>query len=129
MCMVRGNLGISGSPPLLSWNLFPSTIILYNQIYVSISHSSSHTHIPLSSDVNDDCCSGCQYANSSNVCREYAPGNIQCLENIHCMGTSKKCPVNELSYVPIESACPVDGKCYPPDSVCSRYDYWSLCIK
>lgn len=83
----------------------------------------SFLFLSLSSDVNDDCCSGCQYANSSTVCMEYAPGNIQCLENITCTGSDKKCPVSQFSYVPVESPCRVDGKCYPPDSECSRYTH------
>ena len=71
------------------------------------------------SDVSHACCDGCFFAELGTVCREYAPGNLQCLESVRCTGSSAICPVDDLSYVPIESSCRGDGKCYPMGSLCS----------
>ncbi len=72
-----------------------------------------------SSDVNEECCNGCGYADSSTPCQTYPANSDTCLQNVTCSGLSGSCP-SEQKFVTVRTSCQGSGLCLPVDTQCNN---------
>lgn len=67
------------------------------------------------SDANSKCCSGCQFASKTTVCRDTTNLTTSCEGNAYCTGSDATCPISSSNKPDgtecIESGTCRDGKC------------------